>query len=257
MFSPRTCIHHKRLTATGCSANKRVSTSFCSWSRSVRNSALTRWNASDSVASCALLRTRIFIWVENGETLRLTQNGKTITCTVDHSALLVVSRLPLYSSSILSSTSRSTDQSNYFRKIGTIIRSSNNSKWQACMRETDADRSWQAGHGEPWTSKRDEQGRFNASHSCLVTAFHSNLEDLETRVLAHSSEREKSDSEENRKHSIHTHFSKNQKRSILRSEKYGVLTTAEHKALNEGWWISEQSPIRCRGTSSRHSMASV
>ena len=33
------------------SANKLVSTSFCSWSRSVRNSAITRWNASDSVAS--------------------------------------------------------------------------------------------------------------------------------------------------------------------------------------------------------------
>ena len=33
---------HKRLTATWDSANKRVSTSFCSWSRSVRNSAITR-----------------------------------------------------------------------------------------------------------------------------------------------------------------------------------------------------------------------
>ena len=60
-----------------------------------------------------------------------------------------------------------------FQKIGTIIRSSNNSKWQACTRETDADRSWHAGHGEPWTSQRDEQGRSNARHSCLVTALHS------------------------------------------------------------------------------------
>ena len=32
---------HKRLTAHRSSANKRVSTSFCSWSRSVRNSAIT------------------------------------------------------------------------------------------------------------------------------------------------------------------------------------------------------------------------
>ena len=39
---------------------------------------------------------------------------------------------------------------------------------------------------------------------------------------------------EKRKHSIHTHFSKNQKRSILPSEKCGDLTTAEHKVLNEG-----------------------
>ena len=78
--------------------------------------------------------------------------------------------------------SRSTDQSKLFQKIGIMIRSSNDSKWQAS-------------HGEPWTSKRDEQGRANARHSCLVTALHSNLEDLEAHVLAHSSERANSDSE--------------------------------------------------------------
>ena len=55
----------------------------------------------------------------------------------------------------------------------TTFRSGNNSKWQACMRETVADRSWQAGHGEPWTSKRDERGRSNERYSCLVTALHS------------------------------------------------------------------------------------
>ena len=48
----------------------------------------------------------------------------------------------------------------------------------SCMRETDADRSWQAGHGKPWTNtrfffRRDEQGRSNARHFCLVTALHS------------------------------------------------------------------------------------
>ena len=50
--------HQERLTAIGSSANKRVSTSFCPWSRSVRNSATTRWNASNSIASPALLKTR-------------------------------------------------------------------------------------------------------------------------------------------------------------------------------------------------------
>ena len=44
-------------------ARKRGSTKFCSWSRSVHNSAITRWNASSSSASYALLRTRIFISV--------------------------------------------------------------------------------------------------------------------------------------------------------------------------------------------------
>ena len=46
------------------SANKRVSTSVCSRSRSVRDSAITRWNASDSMASSVLLKTRIFLWAE-------------------------------------------------------------------------------------------------------------------------------------------------------------------------------------------------
>ena len=41
------------------------------------------------------------------------------------------------------------------------------------MRETDADRSWKAGHGQAWISRRDEQGRSNARHSCLVTVLHS------------------------------------------------------------------------------------
>ena len=109
-----------RPTATGDIANKRVSTSFCSWSRSVRNSALTRWNASDSIASWSLLKTRIIIWVENDETPQVIQNGKSIICTMDNSVLLVVSRLSSKSGGILSSTSRSKDQSNYSRKLGTL-----------------------------------------------------------------------------------------------------------------------------------------
>ena len=112
---------HMRLTATECSANKRVSTSFWSWSRSVRNSAITRWNASDSTASSALLKTRIFIWVENGETPQLAKNGKTITCTTDNLVLLVVSRLSSWSSSSLSSTSGSTDQTNDSTKLGRLL----------------------------------------------------------------------------------------------------------------------------------------
>ena len=83
----RSKTSHKRHTATGDSANKRVSTSLCSRFRSVRNSAITRWNVSDSVALSAVLKTRIFIWVENGETPQLAQNGKTISCIMDNSRL--------------------------------------------------------------------------------------------------------------------------------------------------------------------------
>ena len=77
--------------------------------------------------------------------------------------------------------------------------------------------------------------------------FTVNLEDLEAYVLAHFSERENSDSEgdaskvetQKRKHSIHTHFFKNQKRFILRAEKYGDLITT--KDVNLGT-ISDTLP---------------
>ena len=72
--------------------------------------------------------------------------------------------------------------------------------------------------------------------------FTVNLEDLETHVPAHSSERENSDSEgdaskvvtQKQKHDIYTHFPKNRKRSIPRAENFGDLITAQHNAFNEG-----------------------
>ena len=60
------------------------------------------------------------MWVENGETLQLSQKGKTITCTMDNSVLLVVSRLSSYSNSICF-TSRRKDQSNYSRKLVPLL----------------------------------------------------------------------------------------------------------------------------------------
>ena len=60
----------------------------------------------------------------------------------------------------LSSTSRSKNQSNYFRKLRTLS-------------DPVTTRSDKHACGKPWTSRRDEQGRSNARHSCLVTALHS------------------------------------------------------------------------------------
>ena len=81
--------------------------------------------------------------------------------------------------------------------------------------------------------------------------FTDNLEDLETHVPAHSSEREISVSEgdaskvetQKRKHSIHTHFRKKRNCEVcLRTKmtrapcrrRNGGLITADHKVLNEG-----------------------
>ena len=149
-----------------------------------------------------------------------------------------------------------------FQKIGKLIRSNADSKWQACLRETDADRSWQAGHEEPWTSKRDEQGRSNARHSCLVTALKKQSTWRTWRRCARTfhwkSELRfgrwgfKSGDTQKRKHSVCASFSKNQERSILRTEKVWWLCNSRAQNPQRRMWISEQSPIRCRGTSSRY-----
>ena len=187
-------------------------------------------------------KTLMVIWVENGETLQLTKNGKTITCTMDNSVLLVVSRLSSYSSSILSSTSRSTEQCNYSTKLGPLLDPvTTRSDKHACGQPMLTDHDKQAtGNREP----ADETNKEDPTQgiSVWLQPFTVNLEDLEAHVLAHSSERANSDSEgeaskvetQKRKHRVHAFFRKNQKRSFLRSEKYGDLTTAEHKILSEG-----------------------
>ena len=107
----------------------------------------------------------------------------------------------------------------------------------SCVKPMLTDRDNQA------TGNREPANEMNREGiSVWLQPFTVNLEDLEAHVLAHSSERANSDSEgdatkveaQKRKHSVHAYFRKNQKRSILRSEKYGDLTTAEHKILNEG-----------------------
>ena len=103
-------------------------------------------------------------------------------------------------------------------------------------------------HDKQVTGNREPANEMNKEeptqgHPDWLQPFTVNQEDLEVHVLAHSSERENSDSEGNaskvetqnkRKHRIYTHFTKNQKRKILRAEKYGDLTTAEHQVINEG-----------------------
>ena len=69
------------------------------------------------------------------------------------------------------------------------------------MRETDADRSWQTSHGRTVNQKtifldKIIQGRSNVKQfPDWLQSFTVNLEDLETHVLVHSSEKTNSDSE--------------------------------------------------------------
>ena len=162
--------NHMRLTATGSSANKRVCTSVCSWFQSVQ--LLDETPAILLLHQLCSKREYSYEW-NNGETLRLTKNGKAITCTMDNSVLLVVSRLSSYSSSILSLTTRSTDQSTYSRTLGPLSDPvTTRSDKHACGKPMLTDHDKQT-TGNRQNSRRNEQGRSNTRHSCLVTAHHS------------------------------------------------------------------------------------
>ena len=139
-------------------------------------------------------KTRIFIWVEVGETSQLANNGKSITFV-----LLVVPRL---SSIPAAARLQHQDQqvSKFSQKIGAVVRSSHDSTWQACVRGADAERSWLAGHGKAWTSiqiifltrctRRIQRKAFPIG--CSPSQF---ISRTWRSVLAHCSERVKSDSE--------------------------------------------------------------
>ena len=239
----------------GDSANQRVNTSFRSWSRSVRNSAINRWNASDSVASWALLKTRIFIWVENVETPQSTPNGKTIICIMDNPVPLVVPVLSSSSSSSSASTSGPKDQSN----------SSGESETSS---DAVATRSAKLVCGKPWTStKKHEMHTWAPTQGILVwwQPITVHLVDLEAFVPAQYSERMNSYSEgdaskeetHKRKHSVHAYCRKKPKEIYSAIRKVWWLDNSRAENLQRRTWISEQPPIRCRGTRSRHSVESV
>ena len=142
------------------------------------------------------------------------------------------------------------------------------------LRETDAERPWQACRGDRMNKEDPMQGIPE-----WLQPFTENLEDLETHVPAHISERESSDSEgstkivtqKSRKHSIYTHFPKDRNCDVCRrtkitrsptriyfaSRKIRWLDNSRSQNPQWGSWISEQSSTRCRGTRSGHSMDTI
>ena len=117
------------------------------------------------IASYVLLKTRIFIWVEKRRNSTIDPkwednylyNGQLRTSRHTRTVIIFQQQF-VFNIEINGSVQ-------LFQKIENIVRSSDDSKWQACMR----DRSWQAGHGKSWTSIhffwRDGQGWSNARHS--------------------------------------------------------------------------------------------
>ena len=210
---------HMRLAATRDSANERVSTSFCSIFRSVRNSSITRWNASDSIAWFTLLKTQTLKWVENGETPQLAQNGKTISCTVDTLRTSCRTRTVTHSSSSLPVAPRSTDQSNYSRKLGPLLDPvTTRSDKHACGKPMLTDHDKQATENREPASEMNKEDPTQGIPVWLQP-FTVNLEDLEymcphiplkecTQIRKVTLQKWK---HKKRKHSVHAYFRKNQK----------------------------------------------
>ena len=111
---------------------------------------------------------------KNSETPRLTQNGKTITCIMYKLCTSRWTRIIIIFQQ-LGFHIKTKGSVKIFWWIRSINRSNDDSTCQACVRETDANQSWQGSLGKPWFSahrRRDGRRGCNARHSRLVTALH-------------------------------------------------------------------------------------
>ena len=162
---------------------------------------------------------------KNGETPRLTKNWNIITCAMDNFVPLVVPGLSSSPSSSSASTSKPTGQSS---SSGESEKSSDpvTTSFGRPM-QTDLDKPASGNRG---SANKDEMEKQDPTQGIpdWLQPFADNLENVETYVPAHSSERENSDSEggaakvvTNRKHSIYTHFPKDRNCDIcLRTPNY-------------------------------------
>ena len=190
--------------------------------------------------------------------------GRTITCTMDNSVLLVVSRLSSCSSSIsLSSPSRSKDQYNYSRKSGT------HHQIQCRLEVTSmhvGNRCWQIVTIRPrWTVI--QRTRWTSKIQCKAFLFGYSLSQLIWRtwrcMCSHIPLRErelrfgrwcfKSGDTKNGSIVFHGLLAKKPKEIYSGSRKVWWFDNSRAQSPQRRTWISEQSPIRCRGTSSPHS----
>ena len=115
---------------------------------------------------------RSYAW-KNGETQRLTKNGKTITCAMDNFAPLVVPGLSSSSSSSSASTSRPKVQSTSFGKSETSSDPMTTPRAKhACGKpmQTNPDKQASGSRGSAHTEDETDKGS-NARHSGLVTVI--------------------------------------------------------------------------------------
>ena len=192
-------------------------------------------------------QTGIFISVENGETPRLANNGKSTTCTVDNFVLLVVPGL--------SSVPAAVCLQHRDQRISKIIPEI----WDCYQIQSRLEVISMHAGNRCWkilTSRPPEtmQGGSNARHSWFDTALHSSSLGPGVHVFAHSSERVNSDSEGDASKVV-TKMEAQYSYSLLQIPKEIHSMNRRdwwHENSRAQKWISEQSPTRCRGTRSHH-----
>ena len=180
---------------------------------------------------------------KNSENPRLANNGKSITCTVDNFVPLVAPRLSSYSSSNLYSISRSTDQSNCSRKLGTLSSPvTTRSDKHAC--------------GKPMLTDPDKQVMENRepAHNFFQTRCTKTIQRKAFQIgyspsqlisrtwrcmCSHMPLKERTQNPEGDaskvgtqkwKHSTHTNLGKDRKRSIPRKEEIGDMKTVDRES---------------------------
>ena len=130
----------------------------------------------------------------------------------------------------------------------------------------DADRSWQAGHGEWWTSKRAWTRKIQRKAFLIGYSPSQLLSRTWRRMCSHIPLKEGTQIRKvmlqkwrhtKRKHTVFMLTSAKPKEVHSASRKVWWLYNSRAQCPQRRTWISEQSPICCRGTSSRHSVESV
>ena len=216
---------------------------------------------------------------KNGETPQFTKDGNTITCTVDNFVPLVVPGLSLSSSSCSASTSKPKDQSNSSSESEASTNPiTTRSAKHACGKPMQTNPDMQASGSRGLAHTENEMDEEDPTQGIpdWSQPFTENLEDLETHVPAHSSAREISESE-GRKTEAQYLFSLPQRpnlRHMLEKNNEGSVQKTQwgiYSTSRKVWWldnsgsqspqrrkcIPEQSPIRCRGRRSRHSIDTI
>ena len=177
-----------------------------------------------------------------GETLRLANNGKSITCTMDNFVLPVVPGLSSFPAAVCLQQSRSTDQKNYFRKLGLLSDPfTTRSDKHACGKQmlTDADKQ-ATGNRELACEIFQKMYQEDPTQGIpdWLQPFTENLEDLEymcSHILLKEWIQIRTATLQKWRHkSGSTVFiltsTKYRKRCIPRTEEIGDMKTVEHKS---------------------------